>query len=107
MSEAAAGGPAPGPGGASGIAPARTPGDRTETVSLTLRRSAARRSRDSSLAKARSSAAYLSSAAASALIAGPDGQLDPLTAVRLPRVAFFGDLHVDPHRLLVKLLELG
>ena len=38
---------------------------------------------------------------------GPDGQLDPLTAVRLPRVAFFGDLHVDPHRLLVKLLELG
>ena len=37
----------------------------------TLRRSDARRSRPSSLAKARSSAAYLSSAAASALMAGP------------------------------------
>src|SRR5215472_1961113 len=38
---------------------------------------------------------------------GSDGQLDPLTAVRLPWVTFFGDLHVDPHRLGVKLLELG
>src|ERR1700733_12537861 len=39
--------------------------------------------------------------------AGPEGQLDSLTTIRLPRVAFLGDLHVDPHRLLVKLLELG
>src|SRR5579859_2767036 len=39
--------------------------------------------------------------------AGPDGQFDAFTPVRLPRVAFLGDLHVDPHRLLVKLLELG
>jgi hypothetical protein len=27
--------------------------------------------------------------------------------VRLPRVAFLGDLHIDPHRLLVELFELG
>src|SRR6516165_11354416 len=39
--------------------------------------------------------------------AGQDGQLDALAAIRLPRVAFLGDLHIDPHRLLVKLLELG
>src|SRR5580692_7763660 len=39
--------------------------------------------------------------------AGPDGQFDALTAIRLPRVAFLGDLHIDPYRLLVKLLELG
>jgi hypothetical protein len=41
----------------------------------TLRRSEARRSRDSSLAKARSKAVYRSSAAASALIAGPRKQI--------------------------------
>src|SRR5690242_17344686 len=38
---------------------------------------------------------------------GTYGQLDTLPAVSLPGVAFLGDLHVDPYRLLVKLLELG
>src|SRR5271165_1286669 len=38
---------------------------------------------------------------------GPYRQLDAFTTIRLPRVALLGDLHVDPYRLLVKLLQPG
>src|SRR5208282_5606213 len=39
--------------------------------------------------------------------AGPYRQLDAFTAIRLPRVALLGDLHIDPYRLLIKLFQLG
>ena len=58
-------------------------GDRSVSlVGRTLRRSEARRSLDSSLAKARSSAAYRSSAAASARIAGPRDRMVSSTRSR-------------------------
>src|ERR1017187_198613 len=38
---------------------------------------------------------------------GPDRQFDAFAVIRLPWVTFLGNLHVDPHRLGVQLLEPG